>query len=29
MPIIDVGATGVPVSDKPCLASGSRKEWSR
>jgi hypothetical protein len=29
MPIIDVGTTKVPVSEKPCLDSGSRKEWSR
>jgi hypothetical protein len=29
MPMIDVGATGVPVSDMRCLAPGSGKEWSR
>jgi hypothetical protein len=29
MPMIDVGATGAPVSDTRCLAPGSGKEWSR
>ncbi len=28
-PTFDVGATAATVSDKPCLASGSRKELSR
>jgi hypothetical protein len=28
-PTFDVGATAATVSDKPCLAPGSRKERSR